>query len=162
MVKPSLTARMQGKQEAAKDHGKEIRAFTPGDPVMVRSFRGSDKWKPGVVMQRLGQVSYMVRVNEQLRHVHIDHLIRETVYCRDTRMDPMEILVEPHVQIPVPPVPQPQNAPNANIPIHEQPAAQAQQREQLPIVQPAVRPCEVQPVRRNPPRHFGPPKRFDL
>ena len=49
------------------------------------------------------------------RHVHIDHLIRGTIYYRDTRMDPMEILVEPHVQILVPPIPQPQNAPNANI-----------------------------------------------
>ena len=72
MVKPSLTARMQGKQEAAKDRGKEKRAFTPGDA----SFRGSDKWNPGIVMQRLGPVSYMVRVNEQLRHVYIGHLIR--------------------------------------------------------------------------------------
>ena len=74
-------------------------------------------------------------------------------------MDPMEIPVEPIVQVPVPPVPQSQNAPNANIPIREQPTARAQQREQQSILQPVVRPWEMQPVRRNPPRHSVPPKR---
>ncbi|XP_072037281.1 uncharacterized protein [Amphiura filiformis] len=123
MVKPSLTARMQGQQEATKDRGKEIREFTPGDSVMVRSFRGSDKWKPGVVMQRLGPVSYMVRVQGQLRHVHIDHLISGSVHSPNERVDPMDIPVElpiplvpqPTATAPVPNPLQPPSAPNAPI-----------------------------------------------
>ncbi len=159
MVKPCLSTRMQDKQQAANDDGRKIRAFTPGDLVMVRSFRGSDKWKPGVVMQRLGPVSYMVRVEEQLKHVHIDHLIRGSINCRDTPVDPGEIPVEPHVHMPQPQNAHNANAHNANAPLNEQPAAQGQQRE---VQQPNMQPAGGVQVRRNPPRHCGPPRRLDL
>ncbi|KAJ8048707.1 hypothetical protein HOLleu_01129 [Holothuria leucospilota] len=42
---------------------------------MVKNFRGADKWVPGVVMQRLGPLTYIVLVNGKNQHVHIDHLI---------------------------------------------------------------------------------------
>ena len=42
---------------------------------MVRNFRRSQKWKHGVIMQRLGPLSYMVKVQDRMRHVRIDHLI---------------------------------------------------------------------------------------
>ena len=69
----------QQQQQQAHDHNtKRLRSFLPGDTVAVRLFRGrQEKWAQGEVIQRLGPVSYMVRINK-VSHVHIDHLVEAT------------------------------------------------------------------------------------
>jgi len=69
MVKPDLETAMHQKQQQqqhAHDHNtKRLRSFLPGDTVAVRLFRGrQEKWAQGEVIQRLGPVSYMVRINK--------------------------------------------------------------------------------------------------
>ena len=54
-----------------------MRELSPRDSVNVRNTRGGvEKWVPGIVMRRLGLLTYMVRVGRQLRYVHIDHLLQ--------------------------------------------------------------------------------------
>ncbi|KAJ8044412.1 hypothetical protein HOLleu_07152 [Holothuria leucospilota] len=113
-LKPSLGSKVQAKQEEMKqqhDKGREsVRSFEPGDRVMVRNFRGSDKWLAGIVMQRLGSLSYIVDVNGIVCHVHVDHLIsgvnrsdepfaQQTV-SRET-VNESSAVIEPHIpQVP--------------------------------------------------------------
>ena len=79
LVKPDqekAVFRKQEKQKEQHDHGTKIlRSFMPGETVAVRQFRGPDKWKRGVVVQRLGPTSYIVQVANRTLHVHVDHLI---------------------------------------------------------------------------------------
>ena len=62
LIKPSLAETVERKQAATKethDKGKtSVRHFAPGDHVMVRSFRGKEKWDCGVILQALGPVGY--------------------------------------------------------------------------------------------------------
>ena len=77
----------QQQQQQAHDHNTDkLRSFLPGDAVAVRLFRGQEKWAQGEVIQRLGPVSYMVRINNKVSHVHIDHLVvaTETASCSAT------------------------------------------------------------------------------
>ena len=73
LLKPSLSKKVKQKQDLMKSShdGKQtnVRAFEPGDSVMVRNSRGSQKWKPGTIMQRLGPISYMVKVQDNMRHM---------------------------------------------------------------------------------------------
>ncbi|KAJ8021906.1 hypothetical protein HOLleu_39239 [Holothuria leucospilota] len=79
LLRPNLASQVEGKQESQKqahDQGRtKVHSFEPGENVMVKNFRGADKWVPGVVMQRLGPLTYIVLVNGKNQHVHIDHLI---------------------------------------------------------------------------------------
>ena len=54
---------------------KQMRTFQPRDRVAVLQFRGSEKWVPGIVVQALGPVAYMVNVNNRIIPVHVDHLV---------------------------------------------------------------------------------------
>ena len=101
---------------------------------MVRNVRGSQRWKAGYVMQRLGPLSYMVKVQDQLRHVHIDHLLSGSVHGNNETEEAHDD-IDNHVPVNPPPVPQ------------EVPAMPL-----FPNVQNVV-----PPLRRNPPRHFGAP-----
>ncbi|GFR91676.1 Pol polyprotein [Elysia marginata] len=48
---------------------------TQSEKVKVRNYRsGSSKWSTGVILQRLGPVSYSVRLGETVRHCHINQL----------------------------------------------------------------------------------------
>lgn len=80
LIKPSLAETVERKQAAAKrahDRGRTtVRQFLPGQRVMVRSFRGKNKWDYGVITKVLGPVRYAVQVDDKQRHVHLDHIIR--------------------------------------------------------------------------------------
>ena len=63
-------------QQQQHDRGtKRLRDFQPGDNVAVRQFRGPAKWAFGVVVQRNGPLTYMVKINNKTCHVHVDHVI---------------------------------------------------------------------------------------
>ena len=56
--------------------GSTRREFDVGAKVLLLNGRPGSrpKWLPGVILQRLGPVSYLVESNSALRHVHVDHL----------------------------------------------------------------------------------------
>ena len=37
---------------------------------------GVEKWVPSTVIRRLGPLTYLVKVGQQLRYVHVDHLLQ--------------------------------------------------------------------------------------
>ena len=68
----------QGRQQRQHDKSNvKMRELSPRDSVNVQNTRGGvEKWVPGIVMRRLGPLTYLVRVGRQLRYVHIDHLLQ--------------------------------------------------------------------------------------
>ena len=98
LIKPSLAETVEKKQAAAKkahDRGRiSIRQFTPGQRVMVRSFRGKNKWNHGTILQALGPVRYVVQVGDKQRHVHLDHIIQGPT------IDPLPSTIEDDEDIP--------------------------------------------------------------
>ena len=67
----------QQQQQAHDQNTNRLCSFLPGDAVAVHLFRGQEKWTKGEVIQCLGPVSYMVRINK-VSHVHINHLVAAT------------------------------------------------------------------------------------
>ena len=79
LLQPNLAQHIEEHQMREKqqhDGGRyKTREFLPGDNVLVRNFRGKDKWKRGTVIMRIGPVAYQIRVGERMCHVHVDHLL---------------------------------------------------------------------------------------
>ena len=81
LLKPDQEAAVRWKQVQQKQqhdqNSKQMWTFWPGDHVAVLQFWGSEKWVPlpGIVVQALGPVAYMVNVNNRIIHVHVDHLV---------------------------------------------------------------------------------------
>ena len=71
LMLPNLKGYVTSKQADQKryhdEHGKP-RSLFPGIPVMVRAYIGRDKWIPGIVLRKLGPVTYQVEIaHESLR-----------------------------------------------------------------------------------------------
>ena len=55
---------------------QKLREFKKHDTVQVRCFlRGTEKWKCGIVIKRLGPLNYLVKMSNQTRKVHVEHLL---------------------------------------------------------------------------------------
>lgn len=78
LLKPDTKVVVMSKQANQKDsHDKhsKLRNFFPGEPVMVRDFRHSDKWITGTILKKLGLVTYSVEAqNGLVLKRYIDHL----------------------------------------------------------------------------------------
>ena len=78
LLRPSRDQHVSSKQAQQKaDHDKHAhpRAFHIGQNVMARNLRPGAPWLPGVVVERLGPLTYLVQVdNGQLWKRHVDHL----------------------------------------------------------------------------------------
>ena len=79
LMKPDIRGYVTSKQAQQKQyHDKHAkpRFFFPGTPVMVRSFQEPNKWIPGIILQKLGPVTYQVEIaNGRIQKRHIEHLI---------------------------------------------------------------------------------------
>ena len=80
-LKPSLAEKFRKESEAAiKRHPMSIRSYAVGEKVLVRCYRGSDKWLKGIIVEKLGEVTYLVQLEEgSYCRRHADQ-IREDVY----------------------------------------------------------------------------------
>ena len=69
-----LLLRFHGKATGL-DHFGPQRSLRPGDAVQLPNTHNSSalKWQEGLVQQRLGPVSYVVKLGDPIRHVDIDH-----------------------------------------------------------------------------------------
>ena len=80
LVKPHLTSSMEKQQsKQIEQHDKQrvqMREFFPGERVRVRNYRGGkEKWILGLVLKRLGPLTYLVRVAGKTRYVHTEQMI---------------------------------------------------------------------------------------
>ena len=78
MLRPSTEKRVcdaQAKQKLRHDkHGKD-HSFTIGQTVWVRDFRGSTKWVPGVIVQSISPLTYMIQLDDKsLWKRYVDHI----------------------------------------------------------------------------------------
>ncbi|CAC5368187.1 unnamed protein product [Mytilus coruscus] len=73
-LKPNINERMQRQRSKTKP----CRDIANGEPVLVRDYRDNNKWKQGVIVHKLGPVTYQVQVGDLVWKRHIDQ-IREFV-----------------------------------------------------------------------------------
>ena len=68
----------QAKQKLHHERSRvKMRDFAASDSVSVRNMQGTyAMWIPGIVIHRLGSLTYLVRVAHRLRFVNIDHLLQ--------------------------------------------------------------------------------------
>ena len=65
----------QAQQKADHDKRARSRELYVGQPVMARNLRLGAPWIPGVIVERLGPLSYRVQVESgQIWKRHLDHL----------------------------------------------------------------------------------------
>ncbi len=83
-LRPDLGTKVKEKQE------RQIKAHDPIKPrqvefkvnetVSVRSYLGGPrKWDQGIIMERLGQYWYMVKIGQRYRKVHVEQLLKSQV-----------------------------------------------------------------------------------
>ena len=67
--------RQQAKQKEHHDRHSRYRELSINQPVWIRNFRDAPRWLQGVVVDRVGPLSYLVRLPDgNLWRRHIDHL----------------------------------------------------------------------------------------
>ncbi|XP_064475582.1 uncharacterized protein K02A2.6-like [Ornithodoros turicata] len=79
LLKPDFVKDMRTKQEqnAARrnEHRGRATQFTVGEIVYVKTTRGEPlAWEEATVVQQVSEATFLVKVNNQLRYVHSDHL----------------------------------------------------------------------------------------
>nr|XP_050042510.1 uncharacterized protein K02A2.6-like [Dermacentor andersoni] len=79
LLKPSFVQDMRSRQDRDTTHRNEGRGRDPqmeaGDTVLVKTTRGETlSWEEAVVVQRVSDSTFVVKVGDHFRFVHIDHL----------------------------------------------------------------------------------------
>ncbi|RXN15281.1 gypsy-18 is [Labeo rohita] len=92
LVKPDTSAvvvKHQEQQKRAHDTpSRKLRSFEVGQKVIVRNSRYPKcAWTPGVVLFKLGPLTYQVQVGECSVKVHVDHLLPSNIQDRTAAMD---------------------------------------------------------------------------
>lgn len=77
LVRPNVEDRVRDKQIVIhQKRNTKMRQFEIGDEVQFKQFRNNKSfWEIGIIMKRLGPVSYQVRQNDKLYKKHIDHIM---------------------------------------------------------------------------------------
>ena len=77
LLKPRVDVHVEEKQASQKEHHDrrcKMRAFDIGQNVFVENVRGEPKWLPGVVLEKVGEVSYRIQVGEGIWRRHADQI----------------------------------------------------------------------------------------
>ncbi len=87
LLYPDLKSRIVSKQEDQKrqhDRHSRVRNLLPGEAVMVRDFRHKNEWIPGIIVNKIGPVSYSIRTNcGTVVRRHVDHVTKR---CSDSAL----------------------------------------------------------------------------
>ena len=90
LVHPDLSKRVVEQQTrmTAGSRAASLRTFQEGEEVYVKNFHGQNKWISGVVMGKIGFVSYRVKLTDgKVTRMHVDHLHSRFVVDPDQRND---------------------------------------------------------------------------
>ena len=78
LLKPDLAGKVrcsQTSQKMARDGRSKQRVFSPSETVYIRKSDKESQWIPGIVESKLGDYTYLIRLdNNQTVHRHIDHI----------------------------------------------------------------------------------------
>lgn len=76
LVKPDLSQSISaGGPSTQSDRKRKLRSFSVGQAVLVKNYRGGEKWLNGVITQVLGPVTYMVSVNGACVKRHVNQML---------------------------------------------------------------------------------------
>ncbi|KAK3744267.1 hypothetical protein QZH41_019938, partial [Actinostola sp. cb2023] len=166
LLQPNLAQHVEEKQQVEKeqhDQGRtKTREFVPGDHVLVRNFRGKNKWNHGTVILRIGPLAYQVKVGDRMCHAHVDHLLpagEQVSGCPTDNLAVEEVTVSPFQN----PFPLPSHLATSGSTCEETslsvPTRESQEQER-----PAVVPVSAAttPERRYPKRRIKSPERLNL
>ena len=65
----------QAKQKAQHDEHAKSRSLIPEAAVLARDYNGPDKWVSGIIVHRLGQITYSIEMsNGRIVKRHTDQL----------------------------------------------------------------------------------------
>ena len=65
----------RSKQKMARDGRSKQRVFSPSETVYIRKSDKESQWIPGIVESKLGDYTYLIRLdNNQTVRRHIDHI----------------------------------------------------------------------------------------
>ena len=99
-----LVSNQQANQKSQHDQRAKTREFVVGQEVMTRSLRPRPKYVTGVVIQKLGPLSYLVEVGEGLVwQRHVDHLKELASTTTGDKAKDKEVEPDPEEFFPTPP-----------------------------------------------------------
>ena len=80
LLKPDFYHEVRSKQQEQVEHSQTAhsrnRSLEVGETVLVRDYRGAQRWREGEVNDRLGSKHYLIQVQEQVWRRHIDQVVR--------------------------------------------------------------------------------------
>ena len=86
----------QASQKAQHDKkGRERLQFEVNQHVMVENPKGDPKWIPGIITERLGAVSYKVKVDGKIWSQHVNQLLASSNY--ETKINQLVIVLMFHL-----------------------------------------------------------------
>ena len=105
LLKPDVNVKVskqQGRQRLSHDtKGAKLREFSRGDKVMVKYFRGGKlKHLVGVIAERKGPLTYIVKIGTSTRYFHIDHLLRARSVSTTQEQDETQT-TEQEIKLPI-------------------------------------------------------------
>ncbi len=76
LVKPDVSQSFQAGSFPSQSAGKKkLRSFSVGQVVLVRNYRGGEKWLDGKITEILGPVTYLVSVNGTCVKRHVNQML---------------------------------------------------------------------------------------
>ncbi len=92
-LKPDVGRRVrrsQWKQQERQNHAR-LRVLEVGQSVVAKNFRSGPAWIPGVIVEQLGPVTYLVDVSDgRMWKRHVDHVKEYMPQCPSPESDDME------------------------------------------------------------------------
>ena len=103
LIKPDARRKVLSSQaQASKYHGGKIREFEVGDSVLVRDYRGGQKWMRGQVVSRNG-MHYDVQVGpDTCWRRHIEQIVKRTDTTDDSHLPDSDIFQKLPTEVPTP------------------------------------------------------------
>ncbi|XP_043218696.1 uncharacterized protein K02A2.6-like [Amphibalanus amphitrite] len=77
LLKPNLASEVREKQQEQVERSQKgtDRTLEVGESVLVRDYRGAQKWREGDVIERQGSKHYLVQVQDEVWRRHIDQIV---------------------------------------------------------------------------------------
>ena len=75
LMLPDFQSKMESKEWKQMEVQKKVRQFSESSPVLVRSYGTPEKWSPGQVVSKLGNMHYQVQAKGSLVKRHVDQLL---------------------------------------------------------------------------------------
>ena len=77
----------QASQKEQRDKKGRERQFEVNQHVLVENPKGDPKWLPGIILKKLGPLSYEVKVNDNIWKQHVDQMITSSKHTCEPEDD---------------------------------------------------------------------------